>query len=309
MANKLQILGKLIDAVMDATLSIEGAAADAKATGDAIKSVSALVGNEPVSEQITKAMQENNVDLTGYATESYVGDAIAAIDYPVNSVNGKTGEVTLTANEIGADVSGTAISAVSEHNTSIDAHNDIRMLIEGLTTRLNVLADSDDTTLDQMSEIVEYIKSNKTLIENITTNKINVSDIIDNLATNVSDKPLSAAQGVELKSLIDNLDNNKLDSSTLADAVNVALSQAKESGEFDGVGIASVTQTTTSIEDDGDNIITVTLTNGTTSTFTIQNGSKGSKGDSPVRGTDYWTDEDKTEIKSYVDEAILGGAW
>ena len=29
----------------------------------------------------------------------------------------------------------------------------------------------------------------------------------------------------------------------------------------------------------------------------------------PVRGKDYWTDEDKSEIKSYVDEAILGGAW
>jgi hypothetical protein len=32
-------------------------------------------------------------------------------------------------------------------------------------------------------------------------------------------------------------------------------------------------------------------------------------GYSPVRGTDYWTEEDKAEIKSYVDEAILGGAW
>ena len=37
-------------------------------------------------------------------------------------------------------------------------------LITGLTTRLNTLADSDDTTLDQMSEIVEYIKSNKLYI-------------------------------------------------------------------------------------------------------------------------------------------------
>lgn len=35
----------------------------------------------------------------------------------------------------------------------------------------------------------------------------------------------------------------------------------------------------------------------------------GGEGDSPVRGTDYWTDADKAEIKSYVDEAILGGAW
>lgn len=32
-------------------------------------------------------------------------------------------------------------------------------------------------------------------------------------------------------------------------------------------------------------------------------------GKTPVRGVDYWTDEDKAEIKSYVDEAILGGAW
>lgn len=29
----------------------------------------------------------------------------------------------------------------------------------------------------------------------------------------------------------------------------------------------------------------------------------------PVRGIDYWTEADKDEIKSYVDEVILGGAW
>ena len=29
----------------------------------------------------------------------------------------------------------------------------------------------------------------------------------------------------------------------------------------------------------------------------------------PKRGEDYWTDEDIAEIKSYVDESILGGAW
>jgi hypothetical protein len=35
----------------------------------------------------------------------------------------------------------------------------------------------------------------------------------------------------------------------------------------------------------------------------------GKDGDTPVKGVDYWTDEDKAEIKGYVDEAILGGAW
>ena len=115
----------------------------------------------------------------GLATENYVDNAISAIPTP--------------------DVSG----QINTHNTSTSAHNDIRTLISDLTTRLNAIADSDDTTLDQMSEIVAYIKNNKTLIEQITTNKVSVSDIIDNLTTNVSNKPLSAAQGVALKALVD----------------------------------------------------------------------------------------------------------
>lgn len=123
--------------------------------------------------------------------------------YPVTSVNGKKGSVQLSASDVGADASGTAASAVSEHNASESAHNDIRLLIEGLAARLSGIADSDDTTLDQLSEIVAYIKSNKSLIDSITTNKVNVSDIINNLTSNVSNKPLSAAQGVVLKALID----------------------------------------------------------------------------------------------------------
>lgn len=35
----------------------------------------------------------------------------------------------------------------------------------------------------------------------------------------------------------------------------------------------------------------------------------GTDGYTPQKGVDYWTDADKAEIKSYVDEAILGGAW
>lgn len=38
-------------------------------------------------------------------------------------------------------------------------------------------------------------------------------------------------------------------------------------------------------------------------------GATGAAGYSPVRGTDYWTATDIAEIKSYVDEAILGGEW
>lgn len=45
-----------------------------------------------------------------------------------------------------------------------------------------------------------------------------------------------------------------------------------------GVGVQSVAQTTTSNADGGSNVVTVTLTNGAKSTFTVKNGSKGSQG-------------------------------
>lgn len=111
---------------------------------------------------------------------------------------------TYTDTKISNMVGSSSVSTqISTHNTSTSAHNDIRTLIADLTGRLNALADSDDTTLDQLSEIVSYIKSNRTLIEEVTTNKVNVSDIVNNLTTNVTNKPLSAAQGVTIKSLID----------------------------------------------------------------------------------------------------------
>lgn len=96
-------------------------------------------------------------------------------------------------------------TSINNHDTSTVAHSDIRTLISNLTTKLNNLADSDDETLDQISEIVTYIKSNRSLIESVTTAKLNVSDVINNLATAVTDKALSANQGVELKKLIDSL--------------------------------------------------------------------------------------------------------
>lgn len=105
-------------------------------------------------------------------------------------------------------------SAVSTHNTSSVSHDDIRTLISGLTTRLNALADSDDTTLDQLSEIVAYIKNNKDLIDGITTNKINISDIVDNLDSTDPNKVLSSKQGNVIKNLITDLTalvGNKVD--------------------------------------------------------------------------------------------------
>ena len=117
-------------------------------------------------------------------------------------------------------------NTVPTHNTSSAAHSDIRELISGLTSRLNALADSDDTTLDQLSEIVAYIKSNKDLIDAITTSKVNVSDIANDLETNSASKVLSAAQGVAIKALLDALEQKIADGPSIT--VDSVLSETSE---------------------------------------------------------------------------------
>jgi len=82
--------------------------------------------------------------------------------------------------------------------------------------------------------------------------------------------------------------NASITGTTPNQVLNLVLPQGEngqdgQNGE-DGVGIESVVQTTTSTEDEGNNIVTVTLTDGTTSTFTVQNGSKGSTGATGAQG-------------------------
>lgn len=126
---------------------------------------------------------------------------ISAVDSTLTQA-GKAADAKAVGDAI-STLSEDITSQVSMHNTGTDTHSDIRLLISGLTDRLNALADSDDTTLDQLSEVVAYIKANRDLISSITTDKVSVADVIDNLTTNVANKPLSAAQGVALKALID----------------------------------------------------------------------------------------------------------
>ena len=106
--------------------------------------------------------------------------------------------------------------------------------------------------------------------------------------------------------------------SVLEEMAEQILSVSGEKGEpgEQGVGVETVEQTTTSTADDGNNIITITLTNGSKHTFQVQNGSKGSQGNpgkdgaagadgkTPVKGVDYFTDAEKAEMVSEAAAAI-----
>lgn len=141
-----------------------------------------------------------------YITAKFDDGNVSSIEYEMGG---------LTASDVDADQKGTAAAKVGIHNDSPDAHSDIRVLLTTLENlvnevekRLEGIADSDDETLDQLSEIVAYIKSNKGLIDAVTTAKVSYSDIIDDLITDDASKPLSAAQGLVLKALIDTVQNS-----------------------------------------------------------------------------------------------------
>lgn len=190
------------------------------------KNVTDALGYTPATTDTTYDAAGESLGLMKSGGDLTIVDGVATVNDldskvpETRTINGKalSTDITLSASDIGADMTGTADSLVTAHNISTASHSDIRDLITSLTDRLNALADSDDITLDQMSEVVAYIKDNKDLIESVTTAKVNVSDIINDLTTNVSNKPLSAAQGVAIKELIDALQtevNSKADSSDL----------------------------------------------------------------------------------------------
>lgn len=186
---------------------------------------------EVVNRPTNKFIASSVADLESIPKADKLFGSVAVVLDPISSFifgGDDLGWLSLSSDE--SSSAGDMQSLIDNHNVSSVAHQDIRAAISSLDNRLTTLVDTDDTTLDQLSEIVTYIRDNRDLIEQITTAKVNVSDIVDNLTTAVANRPLSANQGVALRQLAESkVSVNQLDS-----AVQSALNTAKESGDFDG---------------------------------------------------------------------------
>lgn len=183
--------------------SIENGAQENVVESVSVNGTKQTVTNKDINITVPTAVSDLNNDLGYLSKES---------DPTVPSWAKQAQKPVYTASEVGALSADTHIPTnVSELENDVGyltEHQDISGIedaIAGLTTKLNALADSDDTTLDQMSEIVAYIKNNKSLIDGITTGKVSAADIVDNLTSNAANKPLSAKQGKILKGLIDGI--------------------------------------------------------------------------------------------------------
>lgn len=101
-------------------------------------------------------------------------------------------EITTTSQTLSQEID----SDISAHNSSSSAHSDIRGLISAVDSRV----DDANSDIDNADSRIDTLNATVSALD---TNKVNKSDIVNNLTTDDSTKPLSAAMGMELKNSID----------------------------------------------------------------------------------------------------------
>lgn len=165
-----------------------------------------VVDNE-LSATSTNPVQNKVIDAEFEAMANAMNALDAAIDGKADS--GHTHDDRYYIKKDIDDKIDAVNANIDTHNTSNTAHNDIRELVSSLDTKVNNFLDVDDTTKDQLSEVLTLISDNKGTLDDITSNKVNKSDVVDNLETTTEGKVLSANQGNVLQNQITEI-NSKL---------------------------------------------------------------------------------------------------
>lgn len=135
-----------------------------------------LSGVESGAEVNTiKGIQKNGADLTIDSVTKKVNVIVPTkVSELTNDSNYATHE---QVDGFASDCMAVVKADISKHNTSATAHSDIRESVSNLDTKLRAFLDSDDETLDQLSELITAIKANQGSIASLTTGKVNTADV------------------------------------------------------------------------------------------------------------------------------------
>ena len=312
---------------------------------------------EEIKEKIEYLESIQDPDAIKNAVEDYLEKN--PVEAPVQSVNGKTGTVELTAEDVGAISQDDLQKATNEALTQAKASGEFNGK-DGKDGEDYVLTNEDKQEIAEMAaemvdvpdsggnvdltgyakeqwvqqnyqpkgEYLTAVPNGYAKTEDIPKKPEDIgaqpagnylTEVPSDYATKefVTNKIAEAelggeevdlsgyAQKSELPTKVSQLQNDsgyltehqdisgKLDASDLPMAINTALAQAKASGEFDGKD--GVDGAKGDKGDKGD---------------TGATGEKGDKGDTglagytPVKGTDYWTDTDKTDMLNDVLAAL-----
>ena len=115
--------------------------ADAQAVADAVGAIDGFATEEYVDGKFSTLVGDQVVSLQ-------ISDAISKIDYPVDSVNGKTGDVQLTASDVGA------LSTEDEISSDKVAHGNEKTLLSTIVDTYILNIDYNTLLAFDTTEIV-----------------------------------------------------------------------------------------------------------------------------------------------------------
>ena len=169
-------------AVYDLTVEIKQEVDETKADVDITKAEVEAVKTD--IDAVKVDIDATKADITATRTEiattraevNTAKNEVIAIKSEVSDIKDATDEIKTDVISIANNIN----NSISEHNESTTAHSDIRSLISNLTNKLNTFLDTDDESLDQISELITFIQNNRTLIEGITTSKVDKNQGIEN---------------------------------------------------------------------------------------------------------------------------------
>lgn len=209
LANQVEILQTLVNSHTSSISSINSAITTITSN---ITTLRSDIVNGTISAYKAVRDGDGNIIKTTYATLAALGLTNTEI---TKIKNGETTVAKAASDDEGNVIKTTyvkksdVVDALNDTSTNKPLSANQGKVLQGKIDTILELIASNDTDLDTVQEIVTYIKNNKSLIDGVTTNKVNVSDIVDNLTSQLANKPLSANQGYVLKALIDALSNTK----------------------------------------------------------------------------------------------------
>ena len=222
--------------------------------------------------------------------------------YPVTSVNGQAGDVSLGAADVGAMPAGTKIPAKTS-----DITNDSGFITKVVSDLANYYTKSQTFTREEINAKISAIpKFAISVVSSLPTSNISETTVYlvgggsgNNLYTEYlyanGKWEILAAQTVDLtgyatETWVNTQLGDYIKQSELDAAINSALAAAKASGEFKGDKGDKGDQGERGLQ-------------GEQGVQGIQ-GAKGDPGKTPVKGTDYFTSADKTEMVNAVINAL-----
>lgn len=162
-------------AVYDLTVEIKQEVDETKADVDITKTEVDAVKTDIDATKADITATRTEITTTRAEVNTAKNEVIA-IKSEVSDIKDATDEIKTDVISIANNIN----NSISEHNESTTAHSDIRNLISNLTNKLNTFLDTDDESLDQISELITFIQNNRTLIEGITTSKVDKNQGIEN---------------------------------------------------------------------------------------------------------------------------------